>query len=170
MQSCKALLIIKGFKMATSNVIAHKNLTDPQLHEPKGIATATEDTVYIADGNGSGSWQSLPFSYLDYSAPAVVAVNGYQNIGTVTNVDYTVLTPVVTGAVTDANIPLGSPVDRDTVNTALATVNKNSKEIGTEVAQLRTEIIKAFDNTAALKACLEDLRTQLIAAGIIVST
>jgi microcystin-dependent protein len=40
--------------------IAHKNLTDPDLHEPKGISTATAGQVYVADGNGSGTWEDLP--------------------------------------------------------------------------------------------------------------
>lgn len=36
----------------------HSQLTGAQLHEPKGVATATAGTVYIADGSGSGSWQT----------------------------------------------------------------------------------------------------------------
>ena len=28
------------------------------LHEPKGIESAAADTVYVADGSGSGSWES----------------------------------------------------------------------------------------------------------------
>ncbi len=38
---------------------AHKLLTDPDIHEPKGISTATADQVYRADGAGSGSWQTI---------------------------------------------------------------------------------------------------------------
>jgi hypothetical protein len=34
----------------------HNTLTDPELHEPKGISTALAGTVYEADGAGSGSW------------------------------------------------------------------------------------------------------------------
>lgn len=34
----------------------HKNLTGTNLHEPKGVASATSGQVYIADGAGSGSW------------------------------------------------------------------------------------------------------------------
>lgn len=37
----------------------HKILTDPELHEPKGISTAVADTVYVADGSGSGTWTNL---------------------------------------------------------------------------------------------------------------
>jgi len=35
----------------------HRNLTGAALHEPKGAATAAANTVYTANGSGSGSWQ-----------------------------------------------------------------------------------------------------------------
>lgn len=38
--------------------IEHKNIPDVNLHEPKGVAGAAVDTVYVADGNGSGAWSS----------------------------------------------------------------------------------------------------------------
>lgn len=34
----------------------HKDIPDGQIHEPKGISTATEDSVYVANGTGSGTW------------------------------------------------------------------------------------------------------------------
>lgn len=36
--------------------IEHKNITDAERHEPKGASTASNGTVYIADGAGSGAW------------------------------------------------------------------------------------------------------------------
>lgn len=39
--------------------VPHKNWTDPEIHEPKGIATALVDTVYVSDGAGSGTWQEI---------------------------------------------------------------------------------------------------------------
>jgi hypothetical protein len=36
--------------------VAHSTLTGANLHEPKGIAAATADKVYISDGAGSGAW------------------------------------------------------------------------------------------------------------------
>lgn len=36
--------------------ISHKNITDPQIHEPKGVSAATSGQVYVADGSGSGDW------------------------------------------------------------------------------------------------------------------
>jgi len=37
--------------------IQHKDIPDADLHEPKGIITAPEGYVYIADGSASGSWK-----------------------------------------------------------------------------------------------------------------
>lgn len=34
----------------------HSDITDPNIHEPKGISTATTGQVYAADGAGSGDW------------------------------------------------------------------------------------------------------------------
>lgn len=36
--------------------VNHSTLTDPYLHEPKGIAAAGAGTVYVANGSGSGAW------------------------------------------------------------------------------------------------------------------
>lgn len=37
----------------------HVNLTDPNLHEPKGIAAASDQGVYVANGTGSGTWTDI---------------------------------------------------------------------------------------------------------------
>jgi hypothetical protein len=35
----------------------HDSITDPDIHEPKGVSAAAAGAVYVADGIGSGSWQ-----------------------------------------------------------------------------------------------------------------
>lgn len=81
--------------------IQHSVLTDPQLHEPKGVSTAASGKVYVANGSGSGAWQFIAgHSYGDLyitassvsqtlSAASALAklnptgawtANGYQNI------------------------------------------------------------------------------------------
>lgn len=40
----------------------HSALTDPELHEPKGVSTAQEGEAYVADGLGSGSWTIPPYA------------------------------------------------------------------------------------------------------------
>lgn len=43
----------------------HANLTGADLHEPKGVATASANTVYGADGAGSGTWTKVTTNNLD---------------------------------------------------------------------------------------------------------
>lgn len=39
--------------------INHNVLTDPFLHEPKGVSTAAANQVYVSNGSASGSWTNL---------------------------------------------------------------------------------------------------------------
>lgn len=39
--------------------VAHSGLTAANLHEPKGVASATANQVYVADGAASGAWTTL---------------------------------------------------------------------------------------------------------------
>lgn len=39
--------------------IEHNAITDPNIHEPKGIAAAIANKVYVSDGAGSGDWTVL---------------------------------------------------------------------------------------------------------------
>jgi hypothetical protein len=51
--------------------INHSNLTDPYLHEPKGVASATSGKVYVSDGSGSGDWTQPNYQingYVDFDA------------------------------------------------------------------------------------------------------
>ena len=40
--------------------VQHNSITDPDIHEPKGIASATEGKVYVSDGASSGDWKYAP--------------------------------------------------------------------------------------------------------------
>lgn len=40
---------------------AHRTLTDPEIHEPKGASTAIANAAYFATGGGSGSWRKPYF-------------------------------------------------------------------------------------------------------------
>lgn len=39
--------------------VQHSALTDPNIHEPKGVAIAANGKVYVANGAGSGSWKFI---------------------------------------------------------------------------------------------------------------
>lgn len=36
--------------------VQHKDIIDPNIHEPKGVKFAAEGTAYVANGLGSGTW------------------------------------------------------------------------------------------------------------------
>ncbi|MCA6480571.1 MAG: hypothetical protein IM557_08220 [Chitinophagaceae bacterium] len=48
----------------------HSAITDPNIHEPKGISTASNRQVYKANGSGSGAWTKLSELDFDYSDKA----------------------------------------------------------------------------------------------------
>lgn len=37
--------------------VNHSTLTDPYLHEPKGVASAQSGSIYVSDGAGTGVWK-----------------------------------------------------------------------------------------------------------------
>lgn len=39
--------------------VEHANITDPNVHEPKGVSGANSREVYSADGSGSGEWRKV---------------------------------------------------------------------------------------------------------------
>lgn len=43
----------------------HKDLPDAQLHEPKGVSSASINTVYVSDGAGSGTWKKVDLNSLN---------------------------------------------------------------------------------------------------------
>jgi hypothetical protein len=70
----------------------HKDLPDNQLHEPKGVAAASINTAYVANGAGSGTWKKIGISQLD--------TTGWYNINKISM--QTVFTDVSTA---DTSIP-----------------------------------------------------------------
>ena len=51
--------------------VNHSTLTDPYLHEPKGVSSASSGQVYIANGTGSGVWTKSHahiHGYIDFDA------------------------------------------------------------------------------------------------------
>lgn len=49
--------------------VQHSTLTNGDLHEPKGIAAATPNSTYVANGSGSGDWVAKPFASIWYNSP-----------------------------------------------------------------------------------------------------
>jgi hypothetical protein len=51
--------------------IEHSEIADPDIHEPKGVASAAANEVYASNGVGGGSWTKLnEVDNLDFSVAA----------------------------------------------------------------------------------------------------
>jgi hypothetical protein len=106
--------------------VQHSALTDPNLHEPKGIASANANELYVADGSTSGAWQKLSppslsgitsngsagqFLSVDGSGNFVFAYSAHGGIYFFDAVTPTVITyPSTYAKVNAVTTPLGSPV------------------------------------------------------------
>lgn len=55
--------------------VEHVDIADPNIHEPKGVASAVAQAVYVADGAGSGDWKLHVKRYSITISPALVAAN-----------------------------------------------------------------------------------------------
>jgi hypothetical protein len=69
--------------------IQHRDIADPNIHEPKGVKFAAKDTAYIADGNGSGAWREVLMPGFSVSSESLIVTlsggmtgTGIVNAGT----------------------------------------------------------------------------------------
>lgn len=85
--------------------VNHSTLTDPYLHEPKGVASANANEVYVANGSGSGSWEPqhhLIGAYLPFDA----TTPAYSHSATTS---LSVINPTLTTSVTDGFTATNTP-------------------------------------------------------------
>ncbi len=101
--------------------VNHSALSDPYLHEPKGISTASVGSIYVADGTGSGSWNHAHHyvgGYVDFDSVSPES----QAITTV----FSVLDPTFALAENSGFTALSSPNARiryDETEEMIATIN-----------------------------------------------
>lgn len=88
--------------------INHNNLSDPYLHEPKGISTALVNEVYVSDGVGSGEWKKLKRH-----------INGY--------IPFDSITPAYQHSVTTSFTPLNPTFSTSNVAGFTGTTTPNAR-------------------------------------------
>ena len=104
--------------------VNHNTLTDPYLHEPKGIATASAKEVYIANGAGSGTWKPhhhFVGAYLAFDSATPAYVHS-------TTTSFTVINPTLVTSVADGFTVTNSPNARLTYSNTVnidANINVN---------------------------------------------
>lgn len=102
--------------------VSHASLTGSNLHEPKGAAAASNGTVYVSNGAGSGTWQSVGTSAFtgmiaDFAAP--VAPTGWLELdgSTVSTTTFSALFSVMSIS-TSGTRSNGSPTVTSIPNTS----------------------------------------------------
>lgn len=85
--------------------VNHSTLTDPYLHEPKGVASASSGNVYVSNGSGSGSWTSLN-RHINGYVPFDDVTPAYQHSVTTS---FTALNPTFSIALADGFTGAASP-------------------------------------------------------------
>lgn len=135
--------------------IEHKDLPDSLCHEPKGASTAVAGTVYIADGNGSGSFDVLPISSLDMTVETVSNLTPPIITAPVTMTDGG-LSQTATGTLTDVQAFLEIPQDITTkinmTSAELLRFHDNQYTINSEVSSAISAIVTKLNTVlTALK-------------------
>ena len=89
----------------------HSTLTGADLHEPKGQSGAAANTVYVANGAGSGTHQKIALASLDLTS--IQSPNTYRLTGVIPDVSTAsfILIPVpVNSTMVSARLVLGGAI------------------------------------------------------------
>lgn len=143
-----------------SGDIEHKDIPDELLHEPKGAATASAGTTYIADGAGRGSFKKIPVSSLDMVIPSVTDAV-IQDVTSTISLTGSGLAQEANGVLTDVNAFVGIPQE------ITSTINKNASEILRVYNNQKTINEELSQNIISLENKLNELLTACRSIGII---
>lgn len=133
--------------------VQHSAITDPQIHEPKGVAAASANTVYQANGAGSGAWAKIDADNIDQSA-IITFIN--DNI-TDKDIDltgnfYMTATIADVSTASDILVPI---IDNCTLvsarlvlNGAIATADANVSFTNAAGASMGSAVVIAFSGSA----------------------
>ena len=118
--------------------VNHSSLTDPYIHEPKGVSSAQSGTVYTSNGGGSGSWirpHNYINGYIDFDSTTPAYQHSVTTSFTALNPTFSVNgTPVGWTGATSPNARLVYTGTEDTFSLINFTLNfKNSSGSSKEV-------------------------------------
>ena len=127
-------------------VIVHANLKGSQVHEPKNVETADENTVYFADGDGSGSWEPITVDKLSL-LKQTVSRREQVEVNVPSEFSLVGLLNELTGVIYDA--------------TTFTATNKNTKEIAYKLNVALASLDSLNKNVKALREELSELQDRL---------
>lgn len=134
--------------------VQHSELTGALCHEPKGADTAAANTVYIADGSGSGSFQQVPLSIIDFTKTTVADITPTV-IDDAVVIDGTNLTQITDEEMADVPYSAGLTVPgTNALNKNLRELYKYTINANTRIAELNTAITNLNNKLNTLLAAL----------------
>jgi hypothetical protein len=123
--------------------VNHKDLTGVSLHEPKGVAAASANTVYVANGSGSGTWEKVDKDaintssikdlnkiYLTYTIPDISAAGSHFVVTPIAG-DIAKIYSTINNAITSANCGLTFEIGGTLVTNGAITIAHSGSAAGT---------------------------------------
>lgn len=134
--------------------VQHSELTGALCHEPKGADTAAANTVYIANGSGSGSFQQVPLSIINFTKTTVADITPTA-IDDAVVIDGTNLTQITDEEMADVPYSAGLTVPgTNALNKNLRELYKYTVNANTRIAELNTAITNLNNKLNTLLAAL----------------
>lgn len=134
--------------------VQHSELTGALCHEPKGADTAAANTVYIANGSGSGSFQQVPLSIIKFTKTTVADITPTA-IDDAVVIDGTNLTQITNKEMADVPYSAGLTVPgTNALNKNLRELYKYTVNANTRITELNTAITNLNNKLNALLAAL----------------
>lgn len=134
------------------NGIAHKNLTDPQLHELKGASTATAGQVPFADGEGNTAWGDLTPDKIKLTPAEQSAVSADI---------------IIPAAPLDVLGLPGTPSNTMTAAASFTGVNQNTLNISAKINEILDQIASIQSRYLSLASSYNNLLEALKTLGLI---
>lgn len=162
--------------------IEHKDISDPEIHEPKGVSTASQHAVYVATGLGTGIWQVASTTTRGVVALIAPVDDIADSTGGTAANGLTAMTNIAllvdsTGGTADNTVsaivaPTDTPASADALRDDIAAVmipalNNNFKELTEELIAQRALNTKLIDAIAALADKQNEILSAMRVAGLL---
>jgi|TARA_R110000822_G_scaffold31903_10_gene92045 hypothetical protein len=119
--------------------VEHSTLTTTDLHEPKGVAAANADELYIANGSGSGAWTAADNNIYLQGTIADISTAGSSWIvspcaGTITNIR-----TIINGAISGGDAAITFEINGTAITGGAITIANASSAAGDVDASTPTD-------------------------------
>ena len=110
--------------------VEHSTLTTTDLHEPKGVAAANADEIYIANGSASGAWTSADNNIYLQGTIADISTAASSWIvspcaGTITNIR-----TIINGAISGGDAVITFEINGTLITAGAITIANSSSAAG----------------------------------------